>query len=84
MFGAAIAFLTFITFVAVLVGAVIATGLNATSSGTRWPAIAGTMVLIFVGLRIVKRGLRRTWGPVRSLIDTAGRLADGQGGAGSG
>ena len=77
MFGAAIAFLTFITFVAVLVGAVIATGLNATSSGTRWPAIVGTMFLIFVGLRIVKRGLRRTWGPVRSLIDTAGRLADG-------
>lgn len=77
MFGAAIAFLTVITFVAVLVGAVIATVLSGTSSGTRWPTIVGTMLLVFVGLRIVKRGLRRTWGPVRSLIDTAGRLADG-------
>jgi two-component system sensor histidine kinase BaeS len=77
MFGAAIAFLTFITLVAVLVGAVIATGLSGTSSGSRWPTIVGTMFLIFVGLRLVKRGVRRTWGPVRSLIDTAGRLADG-------
>ncbi len=77
MFGAAIAFLTFITFVAVLVGAVIATGLSGTSSGTTWPTIVGTMFLVFVGLRIVKRILRRTWRPVRSLIDTAGRLADG-------
>ncbi|MBK5266327.1 MAG: HAMP domain-containing histidine kinase [Acidimicrobiia bacterium] len=77
MLGAAIAFLTFITFVAVLVGTVIATVMSGVSAGSKWPTVVGTVILAFFGLNIMKRIFRRTWRPVRSLIDTAGRLADG-------
>ncbi len=70
-------FLIFIAFVAMLAGTVIATVLSGASSGSRWPIVVGTVILFVIGLRIVRAILRRSWRPVRSLIDTAGRLADG-------
>ena len=75
--GAVIMFLTTIVFMAVVAGAIIATSLVGVSASTRWPIVLGTLFLLMFGISLVRRMVRRTWRPVRSLVDSAGRLADG-------
>lgn len=77
MFAAAVVFMVFIATIAVLFGAVISTVVSGVSSGSKWPVVVGTVILVIIGLRVIGAAFRRSWRPVGSLIDTAGRLADG-------
>ena len=81
MLAAAIVFMIFIAVIAVLVGSVISTVVNGVSTGSRWPVFLGAGILVIIGLRVLGSIARRSWRPVGSLIDTAGRLADGDYGA---
>ena len=77
MFAGAILFITTIVVMAAVAGAIIATSLAGISSGSRWPIVFGTLFLLLVGIRLIRRIFRRSLRPVRELADTAGRLADG-------
>lgn len=61
---------------AALVGAIIATGL-AGLADARAGVVVGSLVVLVLGIMVAARAVRRTWGPVRSIIGAAGRLADG-------
>lgn len=71
-------FVAFIIFVvAGGVGAAIATAIAGVAPDIRWSTIGLTLLAILVAGRILRGIVRQTWSPVRSLVNAAGRLADG-------
>jgi two-component system sensor histidine kinase BaeS len=61
----------------VALGAFIATAIVGTTSVSRWVVIGLAPLLVVVVIVLALRSVRRTWLPVRNLIQAAGALADG-------
>lgn len=71
-------FVAFIIFVvAGGVGAAIATALAGVAPDIRWSTVGLTLLAIIVAGRVLRTIVRQTWSPVRSLVNAAGQLADG-------
>lgn len=77
LFKFGLVMVTLLVLGAALAGAVIATTVAGIESGNRAEAILITVLVLVIGGRLVRRIIRRTWRPVRSLIGATGRLADG-------
>ena len=77
IFKGAMVFIGFLMVTAALVGAVIATAVAGVASAGRLGVVLTTLLVLVLAGGLLRLVVRRTWTPVRSLIDAAGRLADG-------
>lgn len=77
LFGGLILVVSVLLIVAAGIGAVVSMLLAGAEPTIRWSTAGLTVLAILIAGRIIRRIARHTWSPVRSLVNAAGRLADG-------